>query len=191
MCCRYRILPRRDDGAVAAILEGLEKKYPGLYKTGEIFPGDPAPAVIENRGRLVPVPATFGFPGFDGKKIILNARSETVEQKPAFSSSLRERRIVLPADGFFEWGRDAGKTKYLFTADGQNTVYLCGCYKNIEGILRFVILTRAANNSMQPVHDRMPVIIFSDEVRAYLTDLTAARRILAVSAPPLICEAAQ
>ncbi len=186
MCCRYRILPRRDDAVVAAILAGLEKKYPGLYKIGEIFPGDAAPAVIEHAGKLVPVPATFGFPGFDGKKTVLNARSETAEQKPTFAQSLRQRRIVLPADGFFEWSKEPEKTKYLFTADAGKTIYLCGCYKNVDGVLRFVILTRPANGSVQPVHDRMPVIAFEEEVRPFLTDTAAALNIVARASPFLV-----
>lgn len=188
MCCRYRILPRGTDREVAAIIAGLEKNYRGMYKTGEIFPGDAAPAVIERLGRLVPVPAVFGFPGFDGKKLILNARAETAFEKPTFAQALRERRVVLPADGFFEWGRDENKTKYLFTADGANTVYLCGCFRVVENILRFVILTRAANESMSPVHDRMPVIAFAPQVRSYLTDYSAAREIVRNAAPALVRE---
>jgi len=45
----------------------------------------------------------------------LNARSETAEQKPVFAESFRERRVILPSDGFYEWSRDGNKTKYLFT----------------------------------------------------------------------------
>ena len=64
-------------------------------------------------------------------------------------------------------------------------MYLCGLYRVIEGQLRFVILTRAANDSVAEVHDRMPVIVGEDAVRAYLTDEAAAREILANASPTL------
>lgn len=187
MCCRYYF---SGDGAdndtrISAFLEAMERKYPGGYKTGEIFPGDTAPAMIARREKLLPVPAVFGFPGFSEGKLLLNARAETAAEKKTFAESLRERRIILPATGFYEWGRDASRTKYLFTADALPVLYLCGLYTLAGGQCRFVILTRAANESMVETHDRMPVIVGADAVRPYLTDLAAARRILSEAAPIL------
>ncbi len=186
MCCRYRILPAgADDDRIAAVMAMMEKKYPGQYKTGEIFPGDPAPAVFADRGRVQPVPAVFGFPGFQANRLILNARSETAAQKPTFALPLREQRIILPADGFFEWSHDGKKTKYFFTLNEPGTVYFCGLYRIVDGRFRFVILTRPADESMAGVHDRMPVIIGADSVRSYLTDAAAATQLLAAPAPQL------
>ena len=75
--------------------------------------------------------------------------------------------------------------KYLFTLDATNVFYLCGLYKIVDGKFRFVILTRAANRSMIEVHDRMPVIVGEHQVRAYLTDRTAASEIVANASPIL------
>ena len=184
MCCRYVINPGSEKAET--IVTMLEKLYPDTaWKTGEIFPGDTAPGVIDRGGRILPVPATFGFPGFRGRELILNARSETAAEKTAFAESLRERRIVLPADGFFEWSHAGKKTKYLFTVDAAPTIYLCGIYKPVDGQVRFVILTRPANESMIVTHDRMPVIVEDSAVRAYLTDRQAAMEILTAAAPAL------
>ncbi len=163
----------------------MERDYPGQYKTGEIFPGDTAAAILGENGRLKHAPATFGFPGFKDRQLILNARVETAAQKPTFADCLRERRVILPADGFYEWSHDEKKTKYLFTLDRSRMLYLCGLYKLINGQYRFVILTRPANDSMIEVHDRMPVIANADEVRLYLTDRNAAEQILKIANPML------
>ena len=103
----------------------------------------------------------------------------------SFAESLHTRRIVLPASGFYEWGRDPEKTKYFFSVESEAVVYLGGLYQIVEGICRFVILTRAANASMAEVHDRMPVILGAEEVRPYLTDEAAARVLIADASPEL------
>ncbi len=183
MCGRYNFSADSTDEKLAAIISVMERRYPGEYKTGEIFPGDTAPAVIEKQDRLVPVPAVFGFTGFKDGKLIINARGETAAEKKLFSEALRERRIILPATGFYEW--DTSRTKYLFTAYGQPVMYLCGLYTVEDGRYRFVILTRAANDSMIETHERMPVIAGENEVRAYLTDSGAAVEIIAGASPVL------
>lgn len=181
MCGRYSFSDDIADERVQKIISMMERDYPGEYKTGEIFPGDSAPAVIGQDGWLRHVPAIFGFPGFKDGKLLINARAETASQKPTFSEALKEHRVILPADGFYEWSHDGKKTKYLFTLDEMRTIYLCGIYKVLEGKYRFVILTRPANDSMIEIHDRMPVIAHADQVRPYLTDQNAAMEIIANS----------
>ena len=187
MCGRYQFTRNSNDEKLSAILTMMDDKYPNTYKIGEIFPGDTAPAVIQSKGRIVPVPADFGFPGFQNGKLIINARTETIADKPMFSESLRDRRVVLPADGFYEWTHMTGKKKekYYFRVDSQAVIYLCGIYKIVEGIPRFVIITRPANESMIEIHDRMPVIVEADQVRPYLTDYNAAVEIITTVAPTL------
>lgn len=183
MCGRYNFRGDSSDEKMVALINVMERKYPGEYKTGEIFPGDAAPAMIAREERIIPVPAIFGFPGFQGGKLLINARSETAAERKTFSDSLKERRVILPATGFYEWSHDSAKTKYLFTVDALPILYLCGLYKIIDGHFRFVILTRAANETMIETHDRMPVIVGEKEVRPYLTDTAAATEIIATAAP--------
>ena len=185
MCGRYYFTANGSDEKLNAITKTMETLYPGKYKTGEIFPGDIVPAVIDRKGKIVAVLAAFGFPGFQDNRLLINARSETAAEKKTFADSLRERRIILPASGFFEWSHDGKKTKYYFTVDSMQTIYLCGIYKIVDGKPRFVILTRAANESMIETHDRMPVIVDENSVRPYLTDRNAAMEIIATAAPML------
>ena len=185
VCGRYNFDSDFPDSKLAAIVEMMEKKWPGAYKTGEIFPGDTAPAIIEQNGKIVAVPAVFGFPGFQDGKLLINARSETAAEKRTFSESLEKRRAILPATGFYEWSHDADRTKCLFTIDSRPVIYLCGVYKIIDGQYRFVILTRAANESMVETHDRMPIIAAEQEVRPYLSNYESALGIIASAAPML------
>ena len=100
MCGRYGFYKDRGDDRAAAVVSMLDRLYPDVsYKTGEIFPGDTAPGVIDDGGRILPVPAVFGFPGTRDGKLLINARSETAARKPAFAESLRQRRMSQPADG--------------------------------------------------------------------------------------------
>ena len=183
MCGRYNFTAAIRDDKMTALMDVMDRKYPGQYKMGEIFPGDTAPGIISRNEKIVPVPAMFGFPGFQDGKLLINARGETAAEKKTFAESLKERRIILPATGFYEW--DSDRTKYLFTVDLTPVIYLCGLYKLIEGQFRFVILTRTANESMIETHDRMPVIVNQNEVRRYLTDADAAIEIIANAAPLL------
>lgn len=102
---------------------------------------------------------------------------------------LRQRRAIIPATGFYEWSHDQRRTKYLFTVNAAQVLYLCGMYQVLDGRCRFVILTRAANESMLPVHNRMPVIVSAEDVRPYLTDYDAAREMIASAVPTLVREA--
>ena len=183
MCGRYTFSTETSEEKMALLLGVMERKYPGAYKTGEIVPGDTAPGMIAVREKIVPVPAVFGFPGVRDGRLLINARAETAAEKKTFAESVRERRIILPATGFYEW--DPEKRKYLFTSESAPVLYLCGLYQRTEGRYRFVILTRPANESVIETHERMPVIAREDEGRPYLTDRAAAAEILASAAPAL------
>ena len=183
MCGRYQFTGEDRDERVAAILEMLERTAPGEYTLGEIAPGLSAPAVAAEGTRLRPVPAVFGFTGPEGK-LLINARSETAAEKPTFAPCLRDRRMVLPAEAFFEWSRDTGE-KYRFTVPGLRTFYLGGLYRREGEERRFVILTRAASADMAPVHHRMPLIFGPEAVRPWLTRTEAALALLNGEAPRL------
>ena len=79
--------------------------------------------------------------------------------------------------------------KYLFTVEAAQVLYLCGLYQVIDGLCRFAILTRTANASMEPIHNRMPVIVSAGDVRPYLTDYDAARGMIAAAGPELVRKA--
>lgn len=186
MCGRFQFTADDPDERIAAILDMLERTAPGGYTLGEIAPGIAAPGVIAQGEKLAPVPAVFGFSLREGK-LLLNARSETAGVKPTFADCLKRQRIVLPADAFFEWDRET-REKYRFTVPDLPTFYLGGLYRLEEDRVRFVILTRAANADMAPVHHRMPFILGPGAVRPWLTREEDARKLLAEEGPRLTGE---
>lgn len=77
------------------------------------------------------------------------------------------------------------KMKFHFEITACPICYLCGIYQMVDGVYRFVVPTRLANESMAEIHHRIPVIIEASEVRSYLTDYGAARKLLRREAPLL------
>lgn len=185
MCGRFHFSRDTADERMAVILSTMDRRYPGRFRTGELFPGDSVPGIVARKDKIVPVPAVFGFPGFQKGKLLINARSETVAEKMTFAAHFRERRIVLPATAFYEWSHDGEKRKYRFTVKDGRAMYLCGIFMIVDGEIRFVILTREADDSMIEIHRRMPVILSEREVRRYLTDYPAAVDLLS-SRPPTL-----
>ena len=125
----------------------------------------------------------WGFPGFDKGKLLINARAESVKERPTFAESFALRRCVLPAAGFYEWDRK--KEKVIFTAYGHKILYLAGIYRPYGDENRFVVLTREANASMEPVHDRMPLILSKEEVAPWVCDAAEADGIMTKELPQL------
>ena len=155
-------------------------------RPGDIVPSADAPALILNeQRRLRAVSFIWGFPGFDQKRLLINARAESIREKPVFSDSILSRRCVLPAAGFYEW--DHEKQKCTFTQPGRPVIYLAGIWRPYGEEKRFVIITREANASMLPVHDRMPLMIEAGDVREWLGDLQKADRYLHNALPELNC----
>ncbi|MDH5412377.1 MAG: SOS response-associated peptidase, partial [Alphaproteobacteria bacterium] len=95
----------------------------------------------------------------------INARGESVEAKPMFRDAFRKRRCLIPADGFYEWKKTAaGKQPWrIERADGAPFAFagLWDRWQGPEGkvIESCVIITTEANETMRPIHDRMPVIL--------------------------------
>ena len=95
---------------------------------------------------------------------MINARSETVTEKPAFRNSFKSRRCLVPADGFYEWRREAeGKTPYYIRLKTGDLFAFAGLWAewNANGtpLRTYTILTAPANRRLQPLHERMPVIL--------------------------------
>ena len=185
MCGRYTLLD--DDGGsfAARITDRLAREFPGIpVRTGEIFPGQTAP-ILASAGLT---PAIWGFPLKGKSRPLINARSETVREKPAFATSFRLRRCAVPCTGFFEW--DAHKTKYRFRLPGCGGAYLGGIFRECDSLPQFVILTAEANDSVRPIHERMPVILPAEAVGDWLADEAAAAAYMRAPLPSLLCDRA-
>lgn len=121
---------------------------------------------------------------------MINARSETVAEKPAFRDAFRKRRCLIPVSGFYEWQKLDARIKqpyYIHHHDGQPLV-MAGLWESWKQndasppFETFTILTTEANLTMQFLHDRMPVFLqqsqFDDWLRCDGTDIQNVEKML-------------
>lgn len=100
MCGRYYF--DIDEKELIEIVEKVEENLYGDFKTGEIFPTNIAP-IITDKGIAL---AKWGFPKWDGKGVVINARAEGLTDKMMFQNLITSNRCIIPASGFFEWKQD-------------------------------------------------------------------------------------
>lgn len=105
----------------------------------------------------------------------INARVETLSEKPYFRDAYRKRRCLIPASGFYEWKRE-GKTKqpFYFSLATHELMTMAGLWeswKAPDGSVRRTVclITTEANDVMKPVHDRMPVIVRKENWQSWLS----------------------
>lgn len=108
MCARFTVFTEDEITEIRAIIAEVSRKFgDSSVNTGEIRPTNVAPIMMSDGKQLSPYPISWGFPKWDGKGVIINARSESALQKPIFSKPLRTRRCVIPSTGFFEWAYES------------------------------------------------------------------------------------
>lgn len=92
---------------------------------------------------------------------MINARSETVGEKPAYRDSwARARRCIVPANGFYEWKKEEGGGKQPYFIQHQSDEILCmaGLWSKVDGQVSFTVLTKPADGGIASLHHRMPVM---------------------------------
>lgn len=191
MCARYTMVTPPDE-----LIEEFEATLaaPKLEPHYNIAPTMDAPIVVQAKGgeRRLGL-ARFGLiPHWaDDPKIgvrMLNARVETVADKPAYRRAFSKHRCLAVADGFFEWRRE-GKKKipYWFRVPERGPFGMAGLWaiwNDPEGhrVSSFTILTEPAEGEVAEIHDRMPIVLPKDAYGAWLdrelTDPEAVREVL-------------
>lgn len=196
MCGRYAILEEETIIEMREIINQVSEKYAersGLVTRGEVRPSNLAPVLrAEGDGKVRLDVMKWGFPRWDKTTgLIINARSESVLEKPMFRESFLQRRIIIPSSGFFEWDHrpESKREKYFFSITGQVS-YMAGFYnqfKTADGSLAecFVILTCPASEVVAVMHDRMPVILPRQSVRLWLDPHADAAAMLQGPPAPL------
>ena len=168
MCGRYTLATPTE--ALAELFQ-LQTALPSLRLRYNIAPTQPVAVVrrsTEGEREMVImhwglIPSWAKEPDIGNR--LINARSETVSEKPSFRSAFKRRRCLVPTDGFYEWQR-LNKRKqphYIRMGDGEPFAF-AGLWEHWEGqdetvIESCAILTTEANAFVRPIHNRMPVIV--------------------------------
>ena len=177
VCGRYTISSPRK--IVSEILgsdddSAVEARY-------NVAPTQDAPVIVADtngarllthmRWGLVPHWATNSDVGL----AMINARAETAAYKPSFAESFRQRRCIVPADGFYEWQRKSGgRQPYLLRLQGGEPFTFAGLWDVWRGpngtlLKTFTILTTTSNAVVEAIHGRMPVILGRQRRGEWLT----------------------
>lgn len=154
-------------GAEFVRTETLQTNY-------NVAPTEQVYAIAEHEGDRVVTSFRWGLVPFWAKDIkigsrSINARSETAATKPTFKSSFERRRCLIPADGFYEWQRkETGKLPHYIRSASGKPLPIAGLWSSWkdpetdERLLTCTILTGKPNSIMEPIHDRMPIILSPD-----------------------------
>lgn len=174
MCGRYYV-DEEMAGEIERLVRSLDKSICPARRR-DVFPSQNA-LILRSRGEgLSAEQMRWGFPGYNDRGLLINARAESALERKTFRGCVRNRRCVIPATGFYEWNRE--KEKFRFERKSGGTLFLAGCFEEGKDRDRFVVLTTAANPSVLPVHDRMPLVLEKQEIDDWLLDDRAAETLL-------------
>lgn len=176
MCGRFSL--GQSNKAIAETFQLSDE--PAVMPRYNIAPTQPAPAILatsENPRQFQPlywglIPSWAKDPKMGARMI--NARAETVADKPSFRAAFKRRRCLIVADGFYEWQRtETGKQPFYFQMRSHQPFAFAGLWEYWQGadgseITSCTILTTEANEIMRPLHDRMPVILDAQDYDLWL-----------------------
>jgi putative SOS response-associated peptidase YedK len=190
MCGRYTLRSRgkaKPYGVPKSQLPLLTPRY-------NIAPSQDVPVILERKHEREMemlkwglVPSWTKDADADGGGLI-NGRAETLERKPSFAESFLKRRCLIPADGFYEWKR-SGKWKqpYFFQMKDESPFAFAGIWDKWQSgdrsIISCAIITTTPNELLEPIHDRMPVILTVEAYDAWLSETADPRELKALLAP--------
>lgn len=181
MCGRYDL--NESPQMLALYFQLLET--PPSYNNADVRPTNWAPIISVVEGRRVLSLAKWGLiPSWSKDEQIaqhtFNARAESVAEKPSFRASFKRKRCLVPISAFFEWKAIPGqkkKQKLRFSSPNGEPLALAGLWDvwappEAIPIVSYTIITTPANKLLEPIHERMPVVLGRDDWEAWLDPQT-------------------
>ena len=160
----------------------------GYEARTNIGPGQQHWVVRARRGRPILDRAQWGFAA-KSTKLVINARAETMAERPMFRASFAHHRALIPADGFFEWSREGErKQPHWFHRPERRALLLAALLTppQREQPGRFCVVTQPASESLAWIHHRMPLIVEPEAVHDWLLAPPPRAASLVGQAPALL-----
>jgi len=174
MCGRFSLVTVStviSDRFKVAIEEPMRPRY-------NIAPGQQVPVILNTdkekiqmlRWGLIPHWAKDDKIGYK----MINARAETLLERNSYKGPIKTKRCIIPADGFYEWKKTAaGRTPFRITLPDESLFAFAGIYDQWEDIYSFSIITVPPNDTVAPIHDRMPAILSPEHELMWLDETPA------------------
>jgi len=179
MCGRITLTTDKDD---------LQSRFGYVNPSGDLFtpryniaPSQNCPIVTVNEDKRVLIMMRWGLVPFWAKDVksgynLINAKAETLKEKASFRTPFKKKRCLVLADGFYEWThseKKGAKQPYRFVLKNRQPFAFAGLWderSNPDGekLLTFTIITTSANELMELIHDRMPVILHEKDEGMWL-----------------------
>lgn len=153
----------------------------------EISPTNSIPVIYKEDKVKIDV-FKWGFPTWN-KKVLINSRAETINEKAIFKDSFQNRRCIIPVNAFFEWKKTNNKNqKYRIYLKDTEIFSLAGIYKTFindkdEKFSAFSIITTEPNEKMRNIHSRMPVILKKSKEKNWLDKNISIRELNTIMKP--------
>jgi len=171
MCGRFTL------SDISNLKSRYQLDFPDIEPSYNIAPGQEILVIIRKDVPHVTLLRWGLIPFWSKEKTagMINARAETVEQKPTFKHSFIKQRCLIPADGFFEWKKGKPRKKpYRFIMKDEKVFSFAGLwdawtFPEGKTIYSCAIITTAANELIEPIHNRMPVILSPEAEKAWLS----------------------
>lgn len=173
MCGRFANTETSD-----SLKASFKVSLPGVTRGGEVQPGSNRmprynispgvniETVIGKGGDRLLIPMHWGFSSSKGQKPLINARGETIFEKPSFSGAAQRTRCLVVATGWYEW-KAPRQPYYIFRSD-QMPMAMAGLYRQTENGLAAVVVTRSATDDLGEIHHRAPLLLGEAEMAAWL-----------------------
>jgi len=190
MCGRYTLASTTPDQLRARFPLGESVE---IRRRFNVAPGDDVLAVVEREGAATGALLRWGFvpPWAENPSVgfkMINARAETVAEKPAYRDAFRRKRCLIVADGFYEWQREGARQPFHITREDGEPFAFAGlrtAWKDPQGewLRSCTIVTTHANAAVASIHPRMPVILDPAGEETWLDPATPVEHLQALLQP--------
>jgi len=174
MCGRYTFFDNIDSLQHSLNIDVIDSNIINHQASYNISPTQNAPVVFEeNNKRILKnmrwglIPSWAKDNSFASK--LINARSETIADKPSFKNLITTNRCVVLANGYYEWVNVDNKKHPYFIYSGENTmISMAGLWTEWKDVISFTIITKKSDISISHLHHRMPLILQEEKIDSYL-----------------------
>lgn len=162
MCSRFYSLSKEEWKNI------LQDRYDDdleiLHNAKDIYPSNEYYVLTKDGFEMM----SWGFSVAWSKQLLINARVESVREKPTFKKDFATNRCLIFVKGFYEW--DKTKNKYYVKNNEDRVMAIAGFYQNYENTKQFIIMTQDATKGFKIIHDRLPCIVEKGSFQEYLTN---------------------